>query len=484
MKLILRLASGPIVFLLVYAIPFEGLSADAHVVLAIFCWMVAWWITQPVPWAITSLLPLLLFPALGIMDVTRAGGLYGQNIFFFMWGASLLGYAMAKSGLAKRAALLLLSVRGMSNSTYRMGFGLMLVTGLISAFVADVASLALMMPIAISVVVYVREVPANPGPQDDSVGDFMALGILYGAVAGGKATIVGFPGNALGVVLLQQTTERTLGWFNWMMVGVPIFLATLVVYFLLLRLMLPMTTSEIPGGARMIQREREKLGPMTIAERGTLFVFIAMVILFTVPPLVPLLLGSSHPVAQWTEMTLNIWTVPVILLLLLLFTFPVDWRRGESLVTWRECVEHTPWDIMFLVTSAVAVTGVLVQLGFMTFIGEAFGGLGMGPRLLPFVSAYVVAFATNLISGVAATSFFGSIVIPAAQEIGFNPASMAMLIPNVATGIVFPWAGASPGLAFASGQIKMKNMIRVGLMITLVFPLVVAGIHVLFSPIL
>ncbi len=139
---------------------------------------------------------------------------------------------------------------------------------------------------------------------------------------------------------------------------------------------------------------------------------------------------------------------------------------------------------MFLVTSAVAVTGVLVQLGFMTFIGEAFGGLGMGPRLLPFVSAYVVAFATNLISGVAATSFFGSIVIPAAQEIGFNPASMAMLIPNVATGIVFPWAGASPGLAFASGQIKMKNMIRVGLMITLVFPLVVAGIHVLFSPIL
>ena len=81
MNPILKLVSGPIVFLLVYAIPFEGLSVDARVVLAIFCWMVAWWMTQPVPWAITSLLPLLLFPALGIMDITRAGGLEASFSF-------------------------------------------------------------------------------------------------------------------------------------------------------------------------------------------------------------------------------------------------------------------------------------------------------------------------------------------------------------------------------------------------------------------
>jgi len=483
MNPILKLASGPIVFLLVYAIPFEGLPSEALVVLAIFGWMVTWWMTQPVPWAITSLLPLLLFPTLGIMNISKAAGLYGQSLFFFLWGTSMVGYAVAKSGLAKRAALLLLSVRGMSNSTYRMGFGLMLVTGLISAFVTDVAVVAIMMPIAISVVAYIQEIPANPGSEDGSVGDFMALGILYGAVAGGKATIVGLPGNALGVALLQQATGRTLGWFNWMMAGVPIFLATLVTYFLLLRLLVPMKTSAIPDGDKMIRREREKLGPMTTAERGTLFVFIAMATLFMGPPLIPIVLGRTHPVAQWTDMALNIWTVPVVVLLLL-FTFPVNWRRGESLITWKECVEHTPWDILFLVTGAVAVTGVLVDLGFMKFVGEVFGGLRMGPLLLPFVSAYVVAFGTNFFSGTAATSFFGSILIPAAQQIGFNPASMAMLIPNVATGVIFPWAGASPGLAFASGQIKMKNMIRVGLIVTLIFPLIVTGIHILFSQIL
>ncbi|MBI4443388.1 MAG: anion permease [Acidobacteria bacterium] len=482
MNLILKLASGPIVFLIVYAIPFEGLSVEARIVLAIFGWMVVWWMAQPIPWAITSLLPLLLFPAFGIMNVTRAGGLYGQSLFFFLWGTSLVGFAMAKSGLAKRSALLLLSVRGMSSSTYRMAFGLMLVTALISGFVSDVAVVAIMMPIAISVVAYIREIAAQAGSEDGSVGEFMALGILYGAVAGGKATIAGLPHNALGVALLEQTTGRTLGWFNWMMAGVPIFLTTLVLYFLLLRLLLPMSTSAIADGDRMIRREREKLGPMTIAERGTLFVFIAMAALFMVPPLFPLVLGRAHPVAQWTDMALNIWTVPVIVLLLL-FTFPVNWRLGESLVTWKECVDHTPWNILFLVTSAVGVTGVLVELGFMKFVGEVFGGLGMGPLLLPFVSAYVVAFGTNFFSGTAATSFFGSILIPAAQQIGFNPASMAMLIPNVATGVIFPWAGASPGLAFASGQIKMKNMIRVGLIVTLIFPMIVAGIHVLFSPI-
>jgi solute carrier family 13 (sodium-dependent dicarboxylate transporter), member 2/3/5 len=482
MSTILKLATGPVVFLLVYAIPFEGLSVEARIVLAVFGWMVIWWMTRPIPWAITSLLPLLLFPALEIMNISSAAGLYGQNLFFFLWGTGLMGYAMAKSGLAKRSALLLLSVPGMSSSTYRMGFGLMLVTGLISGFISDVAVVAIMMPIAVSVVAYIREITTDSGSNDGSVGDFMALGILYGAVAGGKATIAGLPHNALSVALLQQTTGRALGWFNWMMAGVPIFLATLVLYFLLLRLLLPMTTSAIPGGGALIRRERKKLGRMTRSEIGTLFVFVTMATLFMGPPLIPLVLGRAHPISQWTELTLNIWTVPVIVLLLL-FTFPVDWRRGESLITWRECVEHTPWDILFLVTSAVAVTGVLVDFGFMKFIGEVVGRLGMGPLVLPFVSAYVVAFGTNFFSGTAATSFFGGILIPAAQQIGFNPASMAMLIANVATGVIFPWAGASPGLAFASGQIKMKNMIRVGLIVTLIFPLLVATIHILFSPI-
>ena len=177
MNLILKLASGPIVFLVVYAIPFEGLSVEARIVLAIFGWMVVWWMAQPIPWAITSLLPLLLFPAFGIMNVTRAGGLYGQSLFFFLWGTSLVGFAMAKSGLAKRSALLLLSVRGMSSSTYRMAFGLMLVTALISGFVSDVAVVAIMMPIAISVVAYIRQMAANPGSEDGSVGDFMGLAI-------------------------------------------------------------------------------------------------------------------------------------------------------------------------------------------------------------------------------------------------------------------------------------------------------------------
>ena len=483
MKLLLRFLSGPAALLLVYAIPLEGLSHEARIALAIFGWMILWWMTQPVPWGITSLLPLALLPAFAVMDTTQAAALYGQRIFFFLWGTSLVGYALNKSGLARRFALQLLSVRGMSTSVYHVCFGLMVVAGLLSWFITDVAVVALMMPVGISVVAWVREHATHLSQDITKVGAFIGLGILYGAVAGGKATIAGITHNALSVALLEEVTGRMMGWFNWMMAGVPIFLAMLACYFLVLRVMMPIENPQIPGGKEMIQREREKLGPLSAAERMTLFIFSTMALLFMLPTFFALALGVDHELAQWAATIFNLWSVPVIVLLIL-FTVPVDWSRGQALITWNECVENTPWDIMLLVTGAVAVTSALVQFGFTEFIGNAFGQLNLGTYVMPFVSAYVVAVGTNFMSGTAATSLFASMLIPAAQAMGFNPASMAMVIPNVATGLIFPWSGATPGLAFASGLIEMGPMIRVGVAVTLIGTFLMAGIHIMFSPIL
>ena len=483
MQLFAKFASGPVAFLLLYWIPLEGLKPEAQLVLAVFGWMVLWWMTRPVPWAIACLLPLILFPFIGIMTIGRTVGLYGQNIFFFIWGTNLMGYAMHRHGLAKRFALWFLSFRRMGATTGRLGFGFMLVGGLVSMFVADNGSVAIMIPISMSLVFYVRTLAQNAGLQATNFGAFMALGTLYGAVAGGKSTIAGIPHNALGVALLEEATGRTLGWFQWMMVGVPVFLATLVLYFCILRLFLPPEFSHIPGGTDLLRQEREKLGPLSPGERGTLFVFLTMVLLFTLPTFIGLALGSDHGVTEWVNESVTIWSVPVAVLLLL-FSTPVDWSKGEFVLSWRDAARESPWDIMLLVTAAVAVAGTLVEFGVVEFVGGLLGGLDMSPATLPFVAAYMVAIVTNFFSGVAATSFFGSLLIPVAQQIGFNPASMAMLIPNVAVGIMLPWAGAAAGTAFASGQIEMKNMIRVGAVATLIFPFLVAIIHILFAPIL
>ena len=481
MKPILNLASGPAIFLAVYLLPYDGIEVGGRVTMGIFAWMVLWWVTQPVPWAITSILPLLLFPVFNVMNINGAVAMYGQRIFFWIWGTILLGYAMDRHGLAKRFALWFMSLRWIHGSTYRVSFGFMLVTGVVSMVVSSAATVAMMIPVGVSLTAFVRSLqPDNTGKSN--FGAFMALGALYGALAGGCATIAGIPHNALSVTLLEQFAGRSLGWFEWMAVGVPVFVVTLLAFYFVLLIFLPPEFKELPGGAQFLNEERRKLGPMSSGEWATSFVFVAMVVLFILPTLLGLTLGPANAVSVWSRQALNLYVVPPIILVLL-FVTPVDLKKGQFVLTWKEVAANTPWDIMILTTAAAGIIDVLVDFGFVALVGGVVSNLGLGVVTLPLVASVVVAVSTNFISGVAATTFFDPIFIPAAQSIGWNPASMAILIPNVALGVIFPWAGAATGTAFATGQIELGLMVRVGSVATVVFAFLVAAVHLLMAPI-
>jgi sodium-dependent dicarboxylate transporter 2/3/5 len=348
-------------------------------------------------------------------------------------------------------------------------------------FVSDAATVAMMIPVGMSLGSFVRGVTGVADTQKSNFGALLALSALYGAEAGGTATIAGIPHNALAVALLERFTGRALGWFEWMFAGVPLFVTTMIAFYFLLVWFLPPEVKTVPGGLEFIEEERRKLGPLSAGEKATLFVFAAMVILFTLPTVVRLVLGRSHPLAQWASQGLSLWVVPPVIMLLL-FSTPVSWREGKFILTWREAVQNSPWGIMILCTGAVAITDALVGFGFVEYAGGLVSRLDLGRYSLPFVASAIVAVSTNLISGVAATSFFGTILIPTAQQVGFNPASMAMLIPNVALGVMVPWAGAAAGTAFATGEIDMKNMIRIGVVCTVAMVVIRAGVHILLAP--
>ena len=481
--LVLKFASGPVVAWLLYLLPYDGVPPEGRVALGVFGWMIMWWMARPVPWAVASILPLILFPMFNVMNVGATVALYGQNIFFWIWGTILMGYAMDRHGLAKRFALWFMSLKWVNGSANRTAFGFMLVTGLISMMLSDAATVAVMIPVAVSLVAFIRSVQPQQGQAKSNFGAFLALGALYGSVAGGTATIAGIPHNALSVALLERLNGRSLGWFEWMLAGFPVFVVLLLVFYFVLRFFLPPEFKVVPGGAEFLQEERLKLGPLTAGERSTLFVFAMMVTLFVLPALFGLTLGAGNVVTVWASRALNLYVVPPIILLLL-FSTPVDWRQGQFVLGWRDSVAHTPWDIMILVTAAAGVVDALVDFRFVELAGGAVAGLGLGDVSLAFVASFVVAFSTNLISGVAATSFFGGIFIPAAEQVGLNPASMAILIPNAAVGIALPWAGASCGTAFATGQIEMKDMIRIGMAATLLFAFTTAAVHLLMAPFL
>ena len=480
MNMALKFASGPMAFLVLSLLPYGGVAAEGRMALSVFGWMVMWWMTQPVPWAISSMLPLVLFPALNVKNLDDTVTLYGQTIFFFIWGTTLVGHAMDRHGLAKRFALWFMSLGVIAGRSYRTVFGLMLATALVSTSISDAAAIAMMMPVAASLIAFVRSVDGQMQGRTN-FGSFCSLGVLYAAVAGGTATIAGIPHNALSVSLLAKTTGRELGFFEWMVAGVPIAICTLLLLYFVLKYFFVLEFKTIPGGHDYLTKERQALGRTTRGERATLFVFAVMVTLFVLPSILGLVLEPQHAVAAWSRRAISLNVVPTIALILMLIT-PVNWRKGEFVLGWKDALANTPWDIMFLVASATGVVGVLVEYKFVELASGMIANLGLGPYSLPFVAAAMVGLGTNFMSGLAATALFGGILIPAAQEIGFNPASMAMLVPNLAVGFALPWAGTSTGLAFAIGKLDVKEMAKVGIVATLAYAVLVAALHILLSP--
>jgi solute carrier family 13 (sodium-dependent dicarboxylate transporter), member 2/3/5 len=475
---IARLASGPAAFVLTLLLPL-GLSYQGKVSLATFVCAAVWWMTRPMPWAIAALLPMVVFPAAGVMSIGATTELYGHPIFFWIMGTVLIGYAIEKHGLARRFALGFLSLPGIAGRTSRLTFAYMLVTGLISMFVSDTATIAMVIPIGMSLVRHIRALSGAVAVGRTNFGAFMTLGTFYAALAGGTATMVGIPHNAIAVSMIEEFTGRSLGWFDWMTVGVPVFVTTLLVFYVLLWWLVPPEIAELPEGEAFLKAERAKLGPISSNERRVLVVFAVMVLLFILPTVVILALGESHRYSALVERALPIWVVPPVLLFLL-FTVPAI--GGDALLGWKEAEQHTPWNVMILVLGAVAMTEALTKFGFVEFMGGVVGGLGLGKLALPYVASGLAAVTTNFISGTAATALYGSIFVPAAVQVGYNPASMAILIANVSLGIVFPWAGAASATAFSVGEIDMGRMIRIGIIATIVFALTTATLHVLIAP--
>jgi sodium-dependent dicarboxylate transporter 2/3/5 len=473
----LKLLSGPAAFVLILALPL-GMSYQGRVALATFSCVVVWWMTQPLPWGVSAMLPFLVFPAAGVMDIAATVRLYGQPIFFWIMGTVLMGYAIEKHGLAQRIALGFLALPGVGARSNRLTFTYMLMVGVVSMFISDAATVAMMIPIGMSVVRHVRGSAAADARTNFAT--FITLGTLYASVAGGTATMMGVPHNGIAIATLQKITGRQLGFFEWMMVGVPVFLALLVTFFACLWMMARPEVDELPGGEAFLKAERAKLGPMRPNERRVTWVFGVMVLLFVLPAITGLVLGSQHEIARAMNRTLNIYVVPPAIMFLL-FGIRSASAPAEGLLTWKDAERHSPWNIMILVAGGVAMTDALTEFGFVDLVGAGVQNLGIGPTVLPYLAAGLTAVTTNLISGVAAATLYCSIFIPAAVQIGYNPASIAILIANIAVGMALPWAGATSATVFAGGDIEMRRMIRIGVVATVAFAVVGATIHLLVA---
>ena len=290
------------------------------------------------------------------------------------------------------------------------------------------------------------------------------LAVLYGSAAGGMATPAGVPFNPLTLSLLDQLTEYQISFAQWTLTGTVLMVATIPVYYLVLRIMSPPEVQSICDGAAYFSEEKKALGPMSRGEKNVLFVLI---VLWFLPAVV-------------TISFLDIWYVPP-LAMALLFLLPVNASKGEMTLSAKDFHEGVLWNVLFLVVSGTAIATGLASLGITDWIGSLISAEASA-SMLPWMAGLATPILSHLTSGTATTSMISTILFPIANDLGYNAAILARIIAGTALAVSFPWSGAGAGTTFASGEISFGTMFRIGVVATGLNMIVITILSILLVP--
>jgi anion transporter len=451
---LLKLLSGPAVAMAVYftleQLHVADLEENAKICAALYLGMIFWWSLQPIPWAATALVPLVVLPILGLMPLPAVATMYGQPIMFFMIGMFLIGIAVDKHKLGLRFTVSLLAASWVKGSFYRLAFAFMLVTFILGGIVNQ-SVMVFMIPIGVSTVIRIKQECENQGiPVDEyKVGTFFALAALYSSEAGYLTTPLGAPQNAVALALLEQTTGYTISFVQWLVPGLVLGIVLLFIGLGVLKVMFDPGIKKLPSGD-YLKKRRDELGPMTTAEKNVIAVLVGMILLLVIPSNI----GVKGIDIFWV----------LIFVGLLLNVVPSG--HGESLVTVKDLAKIN-WNIIFLVTSGVAMAGIMKNFHLIQWGSSQFAQVS-GLALLS-ASAMMTVLLANFVHGPSAAVAMLTLMLPAALKSGINPAIVARIIPGVSLGMLFPWSGLGAALTFSSGYLNIKDMFKGGIVVTVIY---------------
>jgi len=445
----------------------EGLSPAGWHTAAVGVLMALWWMTEALPIAVTALLPIVLFPVLGVAAVGETTAPYANPLIFLFLGGFVIALGMQRWNLHRRIALEI--IRAVGTRPRRIIAGFMIASGFLSMWISNTATTMMMLPIGMSVVEIVGRGDERPGSSDpkDRRGRSFALALMlsiaYASSIGGIATIIGSPPNALMVGFMDETYGIQIDFLHWMGIGVPVALVGLAAsYVLLVNVVFPVKLDELPGGAELIRDALRRMGPMRGPERAVALIFALTAGLWMTRPLV----GRLVPGLSDTGIAL--------FGAVLLFLVPVDWRRGEFLLEWSRA-RQLPWGMLLLFGGGLSLASAVRTTGLAEWIGIRLQGLHALPEVLIVLTVITtVILLTELTSNTATTATFLPIVASVAVSMGENP--LLLLLPaTVAASCAFMMPVATPpnAIVYGSGHVTIPQMVRAGVWLNALFLLVI-----------
>ncbi|MCO4757165.1 MAG: DASS family sodium-coupled anion symporter [Oceanospirillaceae bacterium] len=453
---------GPALFLLILALPLpEGLTPEALKVAAIAALMATWWITEAIPIPATSLLPVALYPTLGIMKSAQATPSYANHLIFLFMGGFLIAIAMERWNLHKRVALHTIRMVGVGPDRIVLGF--MIATAFLSMWVSNTATTMMMVPIGLAIINQTAaSLSTNPidgidtRPQHFKFGISLMLGIAFAASIGGVGTLIGTPPNTVLAGMAENIYGHSIGFAQWMSFGVPLAIVMLAVaWFLLVKVVYPSGLETLPGGQEMVSQQLEELGSISKAEKLVLLIFT--------------LTAASWILRGFLKPPMIHDATIAIVGALLLFITPVDLKKGRFLLDWESAVK-LPWGVILLFGGGLALAKGFSTTGLTEWIGSQLGLLsGMDLTLFIGVVVLLTLFLTEITSNTATATLLIPVMAAVAGTMGVHPYG-PMFAAAVAASFAFMLPVATPpnAVVYGSGYVSIMQMAKAGLWVNLI----------------
>ena len=461
--------------LLVLPVP-NGLSFAAWAVVPLLALMVVWWVTEAIPIPVTSLLPLVFLPLLGVADMRAAAAPYFSPIVVLLLGGFVAAKTVERWGLHERLALLTVARAGGSPGGLVLGF--LVASAMLSAWISNTATSIMLMPVALSVA-YALGAPRGASAP---LGVALVLAVAYGASIGGLATPIGTPTNLIVLGVLEQSGDTRIGFGTWMAFGVPAVLLLIPAAWVVLT-RLSGRIEIVDGDAQAVVRARlTALGPWTPPERRALTVFavLAFFWVFRRAFIQDASLFGVRPFAGLTDAGIAVAGA------IAMFLVPSGSRRerGTMLLDWDNAA-RIPWDVLLLFGGGLSLAAAINATGLGAWLGEAMRPLSVLPGIVLILAlALFVIFATELTSNVATASALMPVVLAMALATGLDPASLAVPVAlSASCAFMFPMATAPNAIAYASGEVSIPRMARIGLKLNLIGVLLIAGLAQIVVPV-
>lgn len=431
--------------------------------------MAVLWMTEAIPIPVTALLPLVLFPALGLSDVRESAVPYSNPIIYLFLGGFLIALAMQRWGLHRRVAINLIGAMGTQPSRIIGGF--LLASTLISMWVSNTATALMMLPIAVSVMQLVpAEIRGQPAMK--AFGTALLLAVAYGATTGGMATLIGTPPNALLAAYLDNVYGFKIGFGQWMLIGVPVTAVTLpIVYWVLTRVSFKVRGGSVAGMAELLTSERAKLGRFGGGEALVAVVFVLTALGWVFQPLI----AQVIPLA--TDTTIAITGA------LALFLIPVNVKKGQFLMTW-EAAKGLPWEVLLLFGGGLSLAGNIEKHGLSKYLGSLCASFDGFPVIVAVaIVCFGILMLTELTSNTATAATFLPIAASVAISMGQSP--LLFVIPTALAAncsYMLPVGTPPNAIVFGSGLITLPQMAKAGMLLNLLLVPIIVGLLWILGP--